>query len=106
MGIGLREEDDEFVVTADVPGFQKDDIDLQIRDNTLSIDATHEQQAEEEDETYLRSERKHRSLREHVRLPEPVREGDVTAAFQNGVLTVHIPKIESNETSGHQIEIE
>lgn len=65
------------MVTADVPGFEKDEIDLRIRDDALQITATHERSTEEQEETYLRSEREHRSLPERVQLPEPVEEDEV-----------------------------
>lgn len=106
MGIDVADRDDEFVVTADVPGFEKDEIELRMVDSTLQIEATHEQSTEEQAETYLRSERKHESLREHVRLPEPVTEDGIEASLTNGVLTVHVPKAEPTGEGGRQIEIE
>lgn len=106
MGIDLADQGDEFVVTADVPGFEKDEIDLRLADNTLLISATSSQSTEAREETYLRSERQHRSMRERVRLPEPITEDDIEARLKNGVLTVHLPKAEPTEAGGRQIEIE
>ena len=56
------------------------------------------------DETYLRQERQHRSLQETVRIPERVREDDIEATMQNGVLTVTLPKAEPDD-SGTSIDI-
>jgi HSP20 family protein len=107
MGVDLKDEGDEFVATADVPGFERDDIDVRIAENTLSIDARREeQQTDEREGTYLRSERHHRSLSERVRFPEPVHEDSATATLRNGVLTVTVPKAEPRSEGGHQIEIE
>jgi len=106
MGIDLADHGDEFVVTADVPGFEKDDVDLRILDDTLHIEARHERSSEEEAETYLRHEREHRSLSERVALPEPVDREGIEAKIKNGVLTVRLPKAEPTEASGHQIDIE
>lgn len=106
MGIDIADHGEEFVVTADVPGFESDEIDLRIADTTLLIEATHEQTAEEEAETYLRSERERRSLREQVRLPDSVVEDEVDASLNNGVLTVRLPKAEPTEAGGRRIDID
>lgn len=106
MGIDLADHGDEFVVTADVPGYQTEDIDLRLAGNTLSIDATEERSSEEETETYLRSERQHRSLSERIQFPEPVDEEAVEAALKNGVLTVHLPKADPAGAGGREIDIE
>lgn len=106
MGIDLADQGDAFVVTADVPGFERDDVDLRMQDDTLFIDASSERETEQREETYLRSEREHRSLSERVRLPEPVVEDDVEATLKNGVLTVRLPKAEPSEGGGRRIDIE
>jgi len=106
MGIDLADHDEEFVVTADVPGFERDEIELRKVDETLQITAAHEEESEEKAEHYLRSEREHRSLSERVRLPEPVVGDEITATLQNGVLTITLPKAEPSAAEGHRIEIE
>ncbi|WP_225336583.1 Hsp20/alpha crystallin family protein [Halomicrobium urmianum] len=106
MGVDLADRGDEFVVTVDVPGFEEDEIDLRLTDDTLQIAATHERATEEREETYLRSERQHRSLRDRVQLPEPVAEDETEATLRNGVLTVRLPKAEPTEAGGRQIDID
>lgn len=111
MGIDVADRDDEFVVTADVPGFETEDIDLELRGDALYIHAEESGESEETDETeesegtYLRSERHHRRLSDSVRLPEPVDEDAVTATCRNGVLTVRLPKAEPSK-SARKIDIE
>lgn len=106
IGVDLADEGDQFIVTADVPGYEKDEIDVQIQNNTLRIRAKHEQEAEERKEALIRSEREHREMRESVTLPEPVDEDNITASCNNGVLTVHLPKKEPTEPSRKKIEVE
>jgi HSP20 family protein len=106
MGIDLADEGEEFVVTADVPGFEKDELDVRIADDTLSIQAMREHETEQQDGTYIQSEREHRSLSERVRFPEPVTEDALSATLQNGVLTIRVPKAEPTEVSGQVVEIE
>jgi HSP20 family protein len=106
MSVDVEERDDEFVVTADVPGFDKDEIDVQLADDTLEIAADHEETREEKAEgKYIRQERSRRSMSRSVRLPEPVEESDVAAKYKNGVLTVTLPKATPSE-GGKQVEIE
>ncbi|RBI59838.1 Hsp20/alpha crystallin family protein [halophilic archaeon] len=107
ISIDLVDNGDEFVVTADVPGFEKDEIELRLRDNTLFITAEHEESTEEEEEEqYIRSEREHRAVVESVRIPAEVDEDQISASYQNGVLTVHLPKVDSTETEGREIKVE
>ncbi|ARS90973.1 Hsp20/alpha crystallin family protein [Natrarchaeobaculum aegyptiacum] len=135
MGVDLADHGDEFVLTADVPGFDPDEIDLRIAAETVHIEAekesSHQAGIDEEQETlesgsesetaserepapgteledgfYIKSERARRSLRRSVRLPEPVDEERASASCNNGVLTVRIPKADPDARSGTSIDID
>ena len=105
MSLDLADHGGEYVVTADLPGFEKDDIDVRLRDNHLDIDAQSETRTEEGEGEYLRRERSQRSVSRSVALPEPIDEENVSAEYHNGVLTVTLPKIEASEGS-HSIDID
>lgn len=104
MSLDLIDHDGEFVVTVDVPGFERDEIDVRVTDHTLYIEAEREESVEETGERYLRQEREHRSTSRSIRLPESVEADDITATMKNGVLTLTIPKAEPRE-EGREIEI-
>ncbi|MBS3759859.1 Hsp20/alpha crystallin family protein [Halodesulfurarchaeum sp.] len=108
LNVDLGEFEDAFEVTADLPGFDSENIEVEIIDDQLRIRADRETETEAEAESpdrYIRRERKQRSIDRRVSLPEPVAEEDVEATFTNGVLTVCLPKSnESEETT--QIDIE
>ncbi|WP_254533783.1 Hsp20/alpha crystallin family protein [Natrinema gelatinilyticum] len=106
MGVDLVDQGDEFVLTADVPGFERDEIDVRLSDRTLNITAEHEESTEEQEELYLKSERAHKSITRSVRIPEPVDEENVSATYNNGVLTLTLPKQEPSDVGGHRIEVE
>ncbi|QFU83107.1 Hsp20/alpha crystallin family protein [Natronorubrum aibiense] len=108
MGIDLADHGEEFVLTADVPGFERDDIDVRLSKDTIHITATHESETtdEREDEFYIKSERARQSLSRSIRLPEPVDEEAVEARYRNGVLTITLPKREPEAREGQQIDIE
>jgi HSP20 family protein len=105
MAVDLADHGDEFVVTADVPGYDKDDIKVTISDNRLKIAAERDETTKEEGEQYLRQERRHESMRRTLTLPEGVDEENITAKCRNGVLTVTLPKEHVTE-SGKTIDIE
>lgn len=105
ISIDLADRDDEFVVTADTPGFEREEISVRVTDDTLSIEAEREETTEQEEETYLRSERRSESMRRSLRLPEPVEEESVSATYKNGVLTITLPKRDA-DSGGRTIDIE
>ncbi len=103
--VDLEDRDDEFVLTAELPGFEKDDIDVRVIDRTLRLEAEHAEETEEEEEgEYVRRERHRASVARSISLPEAVEADDISATFNNGVLTVRFPKSEP-VTQGKQIEI-
>lgn len=104
MAVDLVDRDGEFVATVDLPGFEREDVDIQVTDHTLRIEAEHEEMLEEEEERFIRHERRHESTERSIRLPEEVDKEAVNARMKNGVLTITLPKIEIEEA--RKIEIE
>lgn len=103
--LSVEETDGGYVVFADLPGFEKSEIDLRFHDGFLTIEAEHEvDEHEGEGVRYTRS----RSAFERVRLPEAdIVVEDIEAEYQNGVLEVHVPVTDSDEAdSGHRIDID
>jgi HSP20 family protein len=106
LNVDLLDREDAFEVTADLPGFGTDDIEVELLDDQLRIRAERDQESETgEADRYIRRERRERSVDRRVRLPEPVAEEEVEASFTNGVLTVTLPKAETAADT-HSIDIE
>ncbi|WP_418284084.1 archaeal heat shock protein Hsp14 [Halorubrum sp. DTA46] len=105
--VDVAEYDDELVVMADLPGYDRADIDVRTTDGRLTISAEHDTEHEDADRRYLRRERRHESVTRSVDLPASVVEADASATFQNGVLTVTLPKeTDGEDDDGHRIDIE
>lgn len=107
FAVDVAETDDDFVVTVDLPGFEKEDVDVRVQDQTLAITAEHTEESEEEGEEegqYIRRERSSRSFSRRLDLPEPIDESAVSATMKNGVLTVTLSK--ADDSGGHTIEVE
>ncbi|RQG95013.1 Hsp20/alpha crystallin family protein [Natrarchaeobius oligotrophus] len=104
--VDVADTGEEYVVTADLPGYETDDISLTLSDGTLRLEATREDEHEEYAEgRYIRRERTRKSANRRIRLPEPVEEESVAAGYEHGVLTVRLPK-ESGDDESREIDIE
>lgn len=101
----MAERDGEFVVTCDLPGFDREDIDVRVTDNTLHIHVEREAEEEVEEEEYIHRERRHADISRSVPLPEDIEREDVTASYENGVLTVTLPKERAEAEAGHEVTI-
>lgn len=105
MSVDVTDHGDEFTVTADVPGFEKDEIAVTLNERTLQITADRAAETDEETANYIRHERTRRSMSRSITLPDAVDEDGVSATYQNGVLTVTLPRLEPSR-DGTQIDIE
>jgi HSP20 family protein len=104
MSVDLVDRDGEFVATVDLPGFDREDVEVSVTDHRLRIAAERETVHDEDEERFLRHERQHAATHRSIRLPEAVDTEGVTAKMRNGVLTVTLPKMEA--TNARTIDIE
>lgn len=98
--LSLAEGDGEYVLVMDVPGFEREEIDLAFAEGSLSVHATHDIEEEIGTAHTARSRRISRT----VPVPGTVDEEGITASYRNGVLEVRLPMEDDGE--GHRIEIE
>jgi HSP20 family protein len=100
--IDVYETADQYVITAEVPGLGRDDVQIQVQDGRVQISG----QRRERDvpcEQYHRLERGHGSFSRTFELPFPVTIGDVAADLRDGVLMVICPK--AKEAGAHRIAV-
>lgn len=90
--VDLLDRGDEFEVQVDLPGYQREEIDVQLTENALRVSAERAEDIEATEGEFLRRERSRRSASRSLRLPEPVDEEGANATYENGVLTVTLPK--------------
>jgi HSP20 family protein len=102
--VDMYEEKEKYVVKAEVPGFEKDDIHISITDSTLQLRGEVKQEEEKEDRNYYYSERSYESFTRDIPLPSAVNQDQIKANFKNGILTIEMPK--SKEAVGKEIKIE
>jgi HSP20 family protein len=90
--VDLRDTGDELVLTAELPGVSKEDIELNVSERSVEIRGESKTEREEEAGEYHLRERGYRSLYRRLTLPEEVEADKVEATYRDGVLEVRMPK--------------
>ena len=103
--VDIKDEEDKLVVTTDLPGINKEDIEINLKDDMLEISAKSGEEKETEEEGYIRRERSYTSFYRAVTLPKSVKEEAGTAKMENGVLTITLPIMKLEEPA-KKIQIE
>lgn len=96
---------DDFVVRADLPGLKKENVEIRIEENVLTISGERSEEKKEEREDYFRSERSYGRFFRAIPLPEGADADRCSAAFTDGVLEVTVPLPKAPEVKAKKIEI-
>lgn len=94
VAVDVLENDDEYVVKASVPGMNPDDIEITLEKNILTIKGELEKHEEDENEQYHVRERRYGSFSRNIRFPVDVNGEAIEASYENGILTLDVPKAE------------
>lgn len=100
----VRENDKEYIVEADLPGVNKEDIDISINDGVLTVKAERKSEASDENNGYIRRERAYGSFERSFDISE-IDDEKIDAEFKNGVLTLTLPKKLPEEPKSRKLEI-
>jgi len=101
--VDVQETGKSFVFTAELPGLGKDDVEITLEDNLLTLSGSREFDETAEDETYHRVERAYGSFSRSFTLPSQADNSQVAATFEKGLLTIEVPK--SEQAQPRKIEI-
>lgn len=101
----IKENEEEYVVEAELPGVTKENINLKVTDNTLTITVIQNEEVNEKGENYIRRERRSGTMSRSFYL-ENVKEDEIKAGFNNGILTINLPKEKSEKPKDKKIIIE
>lgn len=107
FNVDIKETDQAYEVKADLPGFDKADLNVYYNDDVLTIEANRNDETEDKDEAgnFLRRERSSRSYRRQFLL-KGADEDQVKATFKAGVLSLELPKAKNATDDQKKIEIE
>jgi HSP20 family protein len=103
--VEVTQQGNELVVRADLPGMKKDDIQVDITDNDVTLSGERRREAETERGGLYRSERSYGFFTRSIRLPEGAMTDQAKAAFKDGVLEIRMPAPPEQVTRGRRLEI-
>ena len=104
--VDLFEEKDDIVVKAELPGMDKDNIEVRLTDHHLTIKGEKKKEEEVKEENYYRSERSYGSFLRTLELPKEVHADKVKASFKKGILEVRLPKTEDAKAKEVKVKID
>ncbi|HEY8392760.1 MAG TPA: Hsp20/alpha crystallin family protein [Capillibacterium sp.] len=104
--VDLKETDQEIILEADLPGVNREDLDLTVDDQMVIIKGETKRDDTKEERGYHLTERRYGSFYRTIRLPVAVKAEQATATYRRGVLQVRIPKAEPAKKRGYKPRIE
>lgn len=102
--VDVKENDQEYIVEAELPGVKKEEINVELIDGRLRIAVQKNEETEEKQENYLRKERRSASMVRSFMVKDVV-DDNITAKFENGLLTLVLPKKEEDAPKGKRIDV-
>lgn len=104
--VDIKEKDNAYVISAELPGIDKKDIQVSLHNGVLRLEAeTRQESKEEKDGRVIRQERRYGKFVRSFDLGTQVQESDITASFENGVLTLTAPKAAPEKAETKRIDI-
>ena len=97
MRTDLKEKDGKYYLEIDIPGFDKEDIKIELQDGYLTISAEKDDEREDKHAKYLKRERFSGMCSRSYYVGDNVKEEDIKANFKNGILTIEFPKEPENK---------
>jgi HSP20 family protein len=98
------DDGDNYIVKAELPGFDKNDINIGIEGNNLTISAQRNEENEDKKDNYIYKERRYGSFARSFDVSN-IKSDEITAEYKNGILSLHLPKREEAVPQSHRIEI-
>jgi HSP20 family protein len=103
--VDIYEGQNELVAMVDLPGVEEKDIDIRLENNTLTIRGDRKFDNSVNEDNYLRVERAYGSFTRRFSLPNTVNAEGINASYNNGVLTVHMPKREESKPKQVKVNV-
>ncbi|GAA4435854.1 Hsp20/alpha crystallin family protein [Pontibacter saemangeumensis] len=104
--VNIRDKEKEFLIEVAAPGMKKEDFNIDMEEGMLTISSQKEEDKTEEKENYKRREYNYSSFSRSFNLPENVKPEEIKAQYQDGVLSLTIPKKQEQEKPKQKIKIQ
>lgn len=96
--VDLEDQGKNYLLKVDLPGFKKEDVQVELEEDSVTINAKRSQTEEEKNKNYVRHERSTQTYYRKIHLPEAIRSDQANAKLNNGILDITLPKKEPKET--------
>ena len=106
MPVELHEHDKDYCVNAELPGVKKDNLDIDIDKNYITINAKKEEETEEHDKHYKKSEFRYGEFSRTVYFPNEIDVDKTTAKLEHGILKIKAPKKEADKEKTKKLTVE
>ena len=104
--VDIKETENHYEITAELPGVAKEDIQLHVRDGVLTLEAeSNQEDKEEKDGNVIRQERRYGKFMRSFNLGTDIHEEDIKASFKDGVLKLEAPKLQPKEPERRRISV-
>jgi HSP20 family protein len=103
--VDISENSEEYVIKAEIPGVNKDDVKVSIEDGVVSIQGERKQENEQKDKKFHRVERSYASFLRTFSLPSNIDDAKVQAQFKDGLLTLRLPKSASAKPKTVEVKV-
>ncbi len=105
LPVDIQEYENEYKVKAEMPGIKKEDVNIELNKNYLTVSAEKNEEKEEKNKKYHKTEFRYGTYSRTVYFPHEVNVNDAKAKIDNGVLTIDLPKLKKEEEHTKKIEI-
>jgi HSP20 family protein len=95
--VDVTEDENGYDLKAELPGLEKKDIQISVKDDLLTVSGERKHEKEKESARFHRIERVYGKFQRSFRLPEDAKSDEIKASYKNGVLNLHIPKTEEKK---------
>ena len=106
MKTDIKEKKDKYVIEMDLPGFEKENIKIELNNGYLTISGKQENKIDEEEEKFVHKERFYGECTRSFFVGDNIKEEDIDAEFKNGILKIDIPKKEEQKELPETKQIE
>lgn len=103
--VDVHEDENQYTLTADLPGMKKEDISLSVVDNVVTLKGERKQETEKTEKGFHRIERTYGTFQRAFQIPRGVDASKVEARYENGVLTVNLPKPEAAKPRNIEVKV-
>jgi HSP20 family protein len=103
--LDLADNGKEYVVTAELPGITKDDLKVEVTENSIEISSEKKTEEREEKEGYIRRERHYSNFYRAIPLPDDIIPGKADAELKEGILTVKLPKAKPEDKKTRKLSV-